>query len=310
MLFQKSTVGFFVATFILLAACGGNSSAANNDGRLDVVATTGQIGDAVANIGGDAVELTTLLGPGIDPHLYIPTEGDVSAFSNADAIFYNGLNLEAQMTRVLDQLASRGKTVVAVGEALPENDLLEWTGGAYADPHVWNDPTRWSLGVEAIRDALIELDPENEAAYRTNADAYLEEIAQADAFAREQYARIPEGRRVLITAHDAFGYLGDTYGLEVLGLQGISTESEASTADVRALADLIVERQIPALFVETSVSPRTIESVQAAVRDQGFEVEIGGQLFSDALGETGSGAETYTGVLRANAQTIADALGE
>ncbi len=310
MIFRKLLLTLLTVALGALVACGSNDNAANDSGRPKVVATTGQIGDAVANIGGDAVELTTLLGPGIDPHLYIPTEGDVSAFSNADAIFYNGINLEAQMTRVLDQLTSRGKTVVAVGEALPEDELLEWTGGAYADPHVWNDPTRWSLGVEAIRDALIELDPDNEAAYRANADAYLAEIAQADAFAREQYARIPEERRVLITAHDAFGYLGNAYGLEVIGLQGISTESEASTADVRDLANLIVQRQIPALFVETSVSPRTIESVQAAVRDQGFEVKIGGQLFSDALGETGSGAETYTGMLRANAQTIADALGE
>lgn len=298
-----------VAAFAIATGCGGSASNADN-GQLNVVATTGQIGDAVADIGGDAVNLTTLLGPGIDPHLYIPTEGDVEAFSEADAIFYNGLNLEAQMTRVLDQLASRGTTVVAVGETVPEGELLDDAEASYADPHVWNDPAKWSTGIEAIRDALIELDPENEAAYIANAEVYLNEVAETDAFVREQYARIPADRRVLITAHDAFGYLGDAYGLEVLGLQGLSTESEASTADVRELADLIAEREIPAIFVETSVSPQTVESLQAAVRDRGFNVEIGGELFSDALGEEGSGAETYVGMLRHNAQTIADALAE
>jgi manganese/zinc/iron transport system substrate-binding protein len=294
---------------LLLTACGAGTTAESN-GKLNVVATTGQIADAVANIAGDSVNLTGLLGPGVDPHLYVPTEGDVTTFSEANVIFYNGLHLEAQMNRVMEQMGQRGITVVAVGDALPVDRLLGWTGsgGAY-DPHVWNDPMLWSIGVEKIRDTLVEADPPNAETYRANAEQYLAEIAATDEYVKEQIALIPEERRIMITAHDAFGYFARAYGLEVRGLQGISTESEASTADVQELASYIVERQVPAVFVETSVSPRTIESVQAAVRDQGFEVGIGGSLFSDALGEAGHEAETYNGMLRYNARILAEALG-
>ena len=293
---------------ISLVACNA-SDTANENGRLQVVTTTGQVGDAVAHIAGDTVDLKSLLGPGIDPHLYVPTEGDVSAFANADVIFYNGLHLEAQMTRVLDQMAERGTIVVAMGESMPEDQLLSWDASTY-DPHVWNDPMLWSLGVASIRDTLIEADPDNAETYRTNAEAYLNEIAASHEFVQTEIAKIPENQRVMITAHDAFGYFARTYGLEERGLQGISTESEAGTQDVQALADFIVERQIPAIFVESSVPPDTIEAVQEAVKAQGFEVEIGGQLFSDALGEAGHEAETYNGMLRYNATTLANALGK
>lgn len=293
----------------LLLACSNNSQTAAN-GKLNVVATTGQITDTVANIAADHVNLTGLLGPGVDPHLYVPTEGDVSTFSEADIVFYNGLHLEAQMTRMMTQMEQRGITVVPVGDRLPPDQLLGWTGsgGAY-DPHIWNDPALWSMVVETIRDTLISADPDHAADYQANADRYLAEIDDTDAYVREQIDLIPSERRIMITAHDAFGYFARHYGLEVRGLQGISTESEASTADVQELANYIVEKQVPAIFVETSVSPRTIESVQAAVRAQGFEVQIGGSLFSDALGEAGHEAETYTGMLRYNARTLAEALG-
>lgn len=290
----------------LLVACGGNAGAAQ-DGRLQVVTTTGQIADAVANIAGDNVELTSLLGPGIDPHLYVPTEGDVSTFANADVIFYNGLHLEAQMTRVLDQMESRGTTVVAMSDNMPEDQLLNWDANTH-DPHIWNDPLLWSIGVESIRDTLIEADPDNAETYRTNAEAYLAEIAATHAFVQTEIAKIPADKRVMITAHDAFGYFARTYGMEVRGLQGISTESEAGTQDVQELASFIVERQIPAIFVESSVPPDTIEAVQQAVQAQGFAVEIGGQLFSDALGEAGHEGDNYNGMLRYNAKTLATAL--
>jgi manganese/zinc/iron transport system substrate-binding protein len=213
------------------------------------------------------------------------------------------------MTRMMEQMDSRGVIVLAVGEALPEDQLLDWTAGTY-DPHVWNDPLMWSFGVEAIRDTLMEADPDNAALYEENAAAYLLEIEETDAFVRQQIERIPPEYRIMITAHDAFAYFARAYGLEVRGLQGISTESEASTADVQNLADYIVAQQVPAIFVESSVSPRTIESVQAAVRDQGFNVEIGGQLFSDALAESGHQADSYNGMLRHNATTLADALSQ
>jgi manganese/zinc/iron transport system substrate-binding protein len=307
---QMYKIALWVIAISLLTACSSNGQSADN-GQLNVVATTGQIADAVANVAGDHVNLTGLLGPGVDPHLYVPTEGDVSTFSEADVIFYNGLHLEAQMTRVMAQMEQNGITVVAVGDELPDDRLLGWTGsgGAY-DPHIWNDPALWSMVVATIRDTLATADPGNAADYQANAERYLAEISDADSYVREQIDSIPAENRIMITAHDAFGYFARSYGLEVRGLQGISTESEASTADVQALADYIVEKQVPAIFVETSVSPRTIESVQAAVRAQGFEVQIGGSLFSDALGEAGHEAETYTGMLRYNARTLAEALGD
>lgn len=297
-----------VVGIMLLAACGGGA-AAEEDGRLQIVATTGQIADAVRNVAGDAADVTGLLGPGIDPHLYVPTEGNVTTFSEADVIFYNGLHLEAQMARIMEQMA-RSKVVVALGDELPEAQLLTWDANTPYDPHFWNDPALFKTAVEIIRDTLIEADPANTAVYRENAEKYMAEIDTADAYAQEQIARIPADKRVMITAHDAFGYFARRYGLEERGLQGISTESEAGTQDVQALADFIVERQIPAIFIESSVPPGTIEAVQAAVRAQGFEVVIGGELFSDALGEEEHEAATYTGMLRHNARTLAQALGE
>ena len=299
---------FILLTSFALVACGSDTTESN--GKLKVVTTTGQLGDAVTNIGGDVLELASLLGPGIDPHLYVPTEGDVGKFSSADVIFYNGLNLEAQMSRIMDQMGERGKTVLAVGDNLPDSELLEWEDGSKAfDPHVWNDPMLWSIGVELIRDTLMEADPDNAETYRANAEAYLAEIAETHVYVTELINSIPENQRVMITAHDAFAYFGRTYNLEVAGLQGLSTESEAGTADVQNLASFIVERGIPAIFVETSVPPRTIEAVQAAVQAKGAAVEIGGYLFSDALGEAGTPAATYNGMLRHNAETLAGALG-
>jgi manganese/zinc/iron transport system substrate-binding protein len=254
----KSISRFLLALMFIVAltACGSTeSSSSNTEGKLKVVATTGQITDALANIAGDAIELKGLFGPGIDPHLYVPTEGDVSTFGGANAIFYNGLHLEAQMTRVMEQMEKRGITVVAVADTFPTERLLNWEANTPYDPHVWNNPELWSLGVEAMRDTLIEMEPDHAELYRQNTDAYLAQIKETDQYIREQIERIPPDKRVMITAHDAFGYFADRYGLEQKGLQGISTQSEASTADVQDLADFIVEHQIPALFVESSVPP-------------------------------------------------------
>ncbi|MBV7327247.1 zinc ABC transporter substrate-binding protein [Chloroflexi bacterium TSY] len=304
------TISIIIIFAFIISACSTVSSATNDLGKLNVVATTGQVADALANIGGEAINLTGLLGPGVDPHLYVPTESNVATFGAADLIVYNGLHLEAQMLRVFEQMETRGVAVLSVGDSLPVENLLSWDNQYPHDPHVWNDPQLWSQSIEILRDKLIELDPDNAELYTENSRAYLETLAETHAYAAEQLSKIPADRRVMITAHDAFGYFGRTYSLEVLGLQGISTESEASAADVQELVDLIVERQIPAIFVESSVSPKTIEAVQAAVEAQGFKVEIGGSLFSDALGEEGSGAETYVGMIRHNAETVANALGE
>ena len=306
--FMISKVTWLLLLAFILVGCGGNSA---ESGKLRVVATTGQTGDAVLHIAGDLVELEVLLGAGIDPHAYVPTEGDVSRLSNADVIIYNGINLEAQMVRILEQMASRDKIVLSVGDSLPQDQLLEWgyDDTKIFDPHIWNDPMLWSQGVETMRDTLMEADPENADAFEANASAYLDSILETHDYVTNAINSIPENARVMVTAHDAFGYFSRTYGIEVLGLQGISTNSEVSTADVRAMADEITSRQIPSLFVESSVSPKTMESLIEAARAQGHEVSIGGELLSDALGEEGTDAATYTGMLRHNATTIATALG-
>jgi manganese/zinc/iron transport system substrate-binding protein len=298
-----------LAASLLLAACGGAADAADGEGKLQVVTTTGQIGDIAKEVGGELVEVTALMGAGVDPHLYVASEGDVDRLVQADVIFYNGLFLEAQMADVLRQIGER-KPSVAVAEQIDTNQLLPWANYADEfDPHVWFDVSLWMQTVEAVRDALAEADPQNAAAYAANAEAYITELTELHAYVQEQAARIPSEQRVLVTAHDAFQYFGRAYGFEVRGLQGISTASEAGTADVRELADFIAERKIPAIFVETSVPVRNVEALQAAVRDRGGEVVIGGQLYSDALGDPEGDAGTYIGMVRHNIDTIVKALG-
>jgi manganese/zinc/iron transport system substrate-binding protein len=296
---------------LALVACGQAANPARSDlagRRIRVVTTIGMITDVVQNVGGERVEVTGLMGAGVDPHLYKASEGDVTRMEQADVIFYNGLHLEAAMGGVLERMADRIKAV-AVTERIDRQALIappEFEG-AY-DPHVWFDVSLWRQAVETVRDTLVEMDPGSAALYRANTDRYLMELADLDAYVRAQAARVPAEQRVLITAHDAFNYFGRAYGFEVRGLQGISTASEASTADVQDLASFIAERQIRAVFVESSVPPRTIEAVQAAVRAKGFDVQIGGELFSDAMGDPGAPEGTYIGMLRHNVDTIVGAL--
>ncbi|MCW5839157.1 MAG: zinc ABC transporter substrate-binding protein [Anaerolineales bacterium] len=290
---------------VLLAAC---AAPTPDSGKLQVVTTIGQIGDAARVIGGDLIEVHALMGPGVDPHLYVASEGDVSTLQNADVILYNGLFLEAQMDNILEQI-SEYKTVVPVAENIPAERLL--ASPIYPDehdPHVWFDVQLWRYAVEAVRDALMTADPANAAAFEANAAAYLAELDALDAYVRTEAERLPAEQRILITAHDAFNYFGRAYGFEVMGLQGISTQSEASTADVQDLAALIVARQVPAVFIESSVPVRTVEALQEAVRAQGHEVAIGGQLFSDAMGNADTPEGTYIGMVRYNIQTIVGAL--
>jgi manganese/zinc/iron transport system substrate-binding protein len=276
------------------------------DGPVDIVATTGMIADAAANVGGDAVEVEALMGPGIDPHLYKASEGDVQDLAEADLVLYNGLHLEAKLADVLEQLGDRA---AAVAEGIPESERLsppEFEG--QYDPHVWFDVELWSLVVEEVRDTLVERDPARADVYRANAGRYLAELRSLDAEVRRDLAEVPDGRRVLVTAHDAFNYFGKAYDFEVLGLQGISTATEAGAADVQALAAEIAERQIPAMFVETSVSPRAIEAVSEAVRARGFDVGIGEGLFSDAMGDPGTPEGEYVGMIRHNVRAIVEGL--
>ncbi len=296
---------------LALAACGPVTTTTARipvDEPIRVVATTGMVADAVAHVGGERVEVEALMGPGIDPHLYKASEGDLRRLEHADVIFYSGLHLEAKMADVLERIGAQRHTR-AVAEAIPERDLLspaQFKG--QHDPHVWFDVRLWMHAVEEARDTLVELDPRSAALYRANAAAYLGELEELDEYVREQAARVPAERRVLITAHDAFGYFGKAYGFDVRGLQGISTASEAGAGDVHGLAEFIAERRIPALFVESSVSPRTINAVREAVRSRGFDVDVGGSLFSDAMGDEGTPEGSYVGMVRHNVDTIVAGL--
>ncbi len=310
--------GLLVFIIILFVACDHRSDKANektasstdisSQKPIRVVTTIGMITDIVQNVGGDRVNVTGLMGPGIDPHLYKASEGDVARLTGADVIFYNGLHLEGKMAGVLERMQDQIKTVV-VTQDIDRGILLappEFEG-AY-DPHVWFDVTLWMQVVERVRDTLIEVDKDSEKLYRANTKDYLARLGELHVYVMQQADRVSPDQRVLVTAHDAFNYFGRAYGFEVRGLQGISTAAEAGTADVQALVQFIVERRIPAMFVETSVPRRSIEAVQAAVKAKGFSVKIGGQLFSDAMGPAGTPEGTYIGMVRHNIDTIVASL--
>ena len=277
-------------------------------GKYRVVTTIGMITDVVKNVGGDRVEVIGLMGPGVDPHLYKASARDVQKLNSANLIFYNGLHLESKMGDVLSKMSGDTKTV-AVTDALERNLLLtppEFEG--QYDPHVWFDVTLWMKAVGKVRDVLSEFDPDSTIMYWTNADRYLAKLAELHQYVKAQAERVSSEQRVLVTAHDAFNYFGKAYGFEVRGLQGISTATEAGIADVQDLATFIAARRIPAIFVESSVSSRSLEAVKAAVKSKGFDVEIGGELFSDAMGNDGTPEGTYIGMVRHNIDTIVTAL--
>ncbi|MBL8089516.1 MAG: zinc ABC transporter substrate-binding protein [Anaerolineales bacterium] len=301
---------FTVVLALLVSACATESNS-NTSGKLNVVTTTGMIGDIVKNVGGDYVEVISLMGPGVDPHLYKASEGDVQRLQNANLIFYNGLHLEAQMGEVIEKMNEFGIKTVAVTDLIDRSLLnASPTYPDQFDPHVWFDVSLWMKAVVQVRETLVEIDPTHKSEYEANAEAYLNQLAELHQYVLTQAETIPSEKRVLITAHDAFNYFGEAYGFEVRGLQGISTEAQAGTADVQALVSFIVERQIPAIFVESSVPQRNIEAVQAAVQDQGFNVVIGGSLFSDAMGTAGTFEGTYIGMVTHNIDTIVNALNE
>ncbi|MEW6144176.1 MAG: zinc ABC transporter substrate-binding protein [Thermodesulfobacteriota bacterium] len=303
-----------ILLLIGLASCsreGGDEGVKESadNGVINVVATTGMIADIAQVVGGEHVKVRGLMGPGVDPHLYKASAGDVALLSGADLIFYNGLHLEGKMSEIFEQMKKRGIDTVAVTDGI-DRSLLETPPqfqGNY-DPHVWFDVTMWMTAVETVRDTLISEDPGNADYYRNNTDAYLKELSALNEYVAAKAKLLPEDKRVLITAHDAFNYFGRRYGFEVRGLQGISTVAEAGTQDVQNLAAFIVERKIPAIFVESSVPPKFIEAVQAAVQARGFDVKVGGSLYSDAMGNPGTPDGTYIGMVRHNIDTIVGAL--
>jgi len=297
---------------ILLAAtaagCGGPSTGPG-DALPTVVTTTNVVADLARQIGGDRVRVDSLMGPGVDTHLYKASESDVRRLAEADLILYSGLHLEGKMGDILVKMA-RSRPVVAVTEAIPLDRLREPPefAGQY-DPHVWFDVGLWETTIDPVVAALSEVAPADAGTFRARGDAYRAELRELDAWIHERVATIPPDLRVLVTAHDAFGYFGRAYGVEVVGIQGISTLAEAGLRDVERVVDLVVDRRVPALFVESSVPRRTVEAVLAAARERGNDVSIGGQLYSDSLGTADGPEGTYAGAVRYNVETIARALG-
>lgn len=272
---------------------------------LNVVATTGMIADLAINVGQDKVKVVSLMGSGVDPHLYKATQGDLRRLLKADIIFYNGLHLEGKMQDIFEKLA-RKKPVRAITSTLEHNRIME-ADGAH-DPHVWFDVSIWHHAVKEVLEELIKRDPSNQSFYQKNAGVYLAKLDELHVWAGEQIKRIPKSQRMLITAHDAFGYFGRAYGLEVRGLQGVSTASEFGLNDIKRLKRVIVKRKIKAVFVESSVPKKFLQSLVAGVKAEGAELEIGGELFSDAMGLKGTAEGTYIGMVTHNVNTIVSAL--
>ena len=277
--------------------------------KLTIVATTGMIADAGTQVGGDLVDVTALMGPGVDPHAYRQTRTDITAMAKSDLVVWNGLYLEAQMEEFLLELGET-QSVVAVAETVPANLLIgsEDYEGRY-DPHLWMNPNLWSRVVVNIRDALTDVHPDGGEVFAANADAYLSTLNDLARYTTEVLSSVPVESRVVLSAHDAFNYFGSAYGYEVLGIQGISTESEAGLQRISELVDMLVTRDIRAVFVETSVSDRNIRALIEGAAAEGHTVTIGGELFSDAMGEPGSYEGTYVGMIDHNATTISTALG-
>ncbi|MCE2614612.1 MAG: zinc ABC transporter substrate-binding protein [Nitrosopumilus sp. (ex Thoosa mismalolli)] len=276
--------------------------------KIVITTTTNVITDLVENIGGDNVSVTGLMGPGVDPHLYRPSASDVKKLQNADIVFYNGLDLEGKMGDIFVKIGREGTSVWAVSENIPQESLLSLDDQGHFDPHIWWDVELWMESAKVVGTGLKEHDPENSEIYDKNLSEYLAKLEALNSINLVKIDSIPEDQRVLVTAHDAFQYFGHAYGFEELAIQGWSTDSEAGIREIQNLADEISERKIKALFVETSISPATIEALKAAVQDKGHDVVIGGELFSDAIGEKGTDEGTYLGAFTHNIDTIVQAL--
>lgn len=322
---DRLTIGRLTVTLLAcLWSCGCGQSSPRSDGGpgnpVRVVCTTGQVGDMLKKIGRRHVVVESLMGSGVDPHLYKAVPGDVRKLNSADVVFYSGLHLEGRLADLLEKLAERRKRaygseqVYAVTDGLRKQQshlLLKVPGTEdQYDPHVWFDVSLWAKCVDYAAGKLIALDPNHAEDYRRNADQYMAQLAELHEWCKKELSRIPKERRVMVTAHDAFGYFGSAYDVEVHGLQGISTADEADLATATRLVEMLVRREIKAVFVESSVPQKSVRSLIEACADQGHTVNVGDQLFSDAMGPKGhrDGADTYIGMVKYNVDTIVEAL--
>lgn len=296
-------------TAFLAISCGKKKAETPND-TLTIAATTGMIADIVRNVAGDKATVEGIIGEGVDPHVYKPTSVDVKALQAADLVFYNGMKLEGKMGDVLNRIGKAGKKVTAVTDEIAKDpDYALTDDESHLDPHVWMDVNGWKSAVNVVADVLSAFDPDNAGFYNNNADIFAAELADLNGYALDSLESIPGNQRVLVTAHDAFGYMARAYGLEVRGIQGLSTESEAGVKDIEDLVTFLVDRKIPAVFVESSVSDKNIKALIEGASAKGHSVSIGGTLFSDAMGPEGRYTGTYIGMIDHNVTTITRALG-
>lgn len=304
---MKQSLYIVIVIFALsVISCKGEKE---SNGKLNVVATTSMITDLVKNIGGDLINLEGLMGAGVDPHLYKASAGDVTKLAGADVIFYNGLHLEGKLVEVFEKMNDTQVTQIPLGESLDKNTLIgsDYFASNY-DPHVWFNIQYFKQFAAEVVSTLSRKDPQNAKSYEANAQNYLAQLDELEAEIKATIATLPAEKRILVTAHDAFNYFGKSYGFEVVGLQGLSTATEAGVKDVQRLSQFIIDNKVKAIFVESSVPRRTIEALQAAVQSRGQEVVIGGSLYSDALGNAGSVEGTYIGMFKYNLTTIVEAL--
>jgi manganese/zinc/iron transport system substrate-binding protein len=278
---------------------------------MQVVCTTGPVADMLRQIGGEHVDVTGMMGPGVDPHLYRAVPSDIEKLNTADAIFYNGLHLEGRMTELFERLARRKPTFAVTHDLVESGDPRlrkppEFEG--YYDPHVWHAPLIWADCVQYVTSVLCELDPTHREDYLRNSEAYQQQLRELDQYCRENLSKIPKSQRALVTAHDAFGYFCTAYELDSMPLGGISTEDQVALARMDEVIQFLVDRNVKAVFVESAVAPRIVEALIEPCRKAGHEVHVGGELYADALGPAQSGADTYVGMLRANVDTIVTAL--
>lgn len=291
---------------LLLFGCSTDTTKEDREGV--VVATTGQIADAIKAISGGHLQVSALMGPGVDPHLYKATQSDLSKLDKAEVIFYNGLHLEGQMLDIFEQM-SKSKSVLAVGETLNKSDLLASDDDAMLhDPHIWFDIELWKGVVQAIGTKLQEEYPEFKDDFVANEKKYLKQLDELQTYAKDRVNEIPEKQRILVTAHDAFNYFGRSQGFDVRGLQGLSTDSEYGVKDVQEMVDFLVANKIKAIFIESSVSDKAMKAVIEGAKEKGHDIVIGGELFSDAMGAEGTKEGTYIGMYQHNIDTIVDAL--
>ena len=304
-------VGLKLLLGCFLAGCSKNNTNETPNTGYRIVATVGMVADIARNVSGELAQVHNIIGEGVDPHLYKPTRNDIAALMRGDVVFYSGLKLEGKMGDILEKISAKGRPVVAVTEDIDSSYLLtpDEGGGGHHDPHVWMDVQGWMKATEKVRDVLIDYDAEHAEVYRSNAASYLKKLESLDVYVRTTLGSIPEQARVLITAHDAFGYFGRAYGLEVVGIQGLSTESEAGLEDINRLVQRLVAEKIQAVFVETSVADKNVRALIEGAKASGWNVKIGGSLFSDAMGAPGTYEGTYIGMIDHNATIICTALG-